>query len=168
MAELSYLEIMERYGAFGPDFLTWLAVRTTRDDLPAPPSEPGLKASVHGPMVFESSTGEATRMSLAGEEAASAPEVRAALRAGKRLARSRVEFTAQDATWTFTLDAATFDLRSVKLPVPKIPDLDEYFSQRIQALQHLDRLVRELFELFLPMRLDPSSWKAEVAGWRDF
>lgn len=163
---LTVLEVLERYGSLGPDFLTWFALHCDEEGFAATPGEPGLSAAVLGPMVFASDTGEATKMSLAGDEAAAAPEVAAALRAGKRLVRARIQLAAQDAEWTFTLDAETFDLRSAKLPVPKVPDLDEYLMLRIQALQHLDLLVRELFEKFLALRLDPTAWKAEVGTWR--
>ncbi len=165
MAEVSVLELMDRYGALGPDFLTWLCVRSNRDDLPAPPSEPGLQVTLHGPMVLTSEMGEATKITLAGDEAAAAPELVSALANGKRLIRSKVDFTAQDSTWVFTLDAETFDLKSIKLPVPKVPDLDEFMSMRVQATQLLSNMIHELFELFLPVRLDPTLWKAEVESW---
>ncbi|MCB2154991.1 hypothetical protein KQI84_08895 [bacterium] len=167
MAEPAALEVMERYALLGPDFLTWLAVRIINDNVPAPPSEPGLSIDIQGPLVLGSSMGEATKITLAGDEAAAAPEVRAALREGKRLYRAKLSFTAQDATWTFTLDAESFDLKSVKVPVPKLPDLDEYMHQRIQALQHLNVLLLELFEIYLPIRLQPEQWREEVTGWRE-
>lgn len=166
-AEVSNLEVLERYAALGPDFLTWLAVRSLRGDLPAPESEPGMEVQLLGPITLAASHGEATKVTLAGDEAASAPEVQSALRQGKRLLRAKVQFDIVDMQYVFTLDAETFDLRSVKLPVPKVPDLDEYLRMRIQALQHLDRVVRELFEVFLPVRLEPAAWKAEVTSWNE-
>ena len=166
MNQQGALELMERYATMGPDFLTWLAIRVLRGDVPAPPSEPGLKVDMLGPLVLGSAMGEATKITFAGDEAAAAPEVRAALREGKRLYRAKLIFTAQDAIWNFTLDAETFDLRSVKVPVPKVPDLDEYLHLRLQALQHLNHLVLELYEIFLPMRLEPGQWRDEVLSWR--
>lgn len=166
MAQLSALELMDRYGTLGPDFLTWLCVHTRRGDLGPVPSEPGLQVMLMGPMLFTSETGEATKMTLAGDEAASAPEVDAALRQGKRLMRTKMDFTVMDAKYVFTLDAETFDLRSIKLPVPKLPDLDEYLTMRVQATQHLARLVSELFEQFLPLRLDVAAWRDEVESWK--
>ena len=165
MSEMSALDIMDRYGALGPDFLTWLWVHSLDESLPAPPSEPGLAVGCIGPMVFESEIGDATKISLAGDEAATAPEAKAALRTGKRLKRSKLEFSAQDAKWTFTLDSDTFDLRSIKLPVPKVADLDEYMTMRVQATQHLAHIVHELFEIFLTIRLDAAKWKEELENW---
>ena len=162
---LTTLEILDRYGSLGPDFLTWLAVHAGEEGFAGTPSEPGLMVTVLGPMVFQSDTGEATKMSLAGDEAASAPEVLAALRAGKRLTRAKLQLNAQDAEWVLTLDGETFDFRGLKLPVPKVADLDEYLSLRIQATQHLDLLIRELFEKFLAVRLDPAAWKDEAKSW---
>ncbi len=165
MVELSVLEILDRYGSVGPDFLTWMCVRWLGEGVPPPPSEPGLQISFMGPVVLGSQTGEATKITFNGDDAPSAPEVQAALRQGKRMLRSKVVFTAQDASWQFTLDAETFDLKSIKLPVPKMPDLDEYMAMRVQATQHLSRMVEELFEAFLPIRLDPVVWKSEVESW---
>jgi hypothetical protein len=165
VAELSFLEINQRYGALGPDFLTWLLIHADEQDLPESPTEPGLQVSLMGPMLFRSDLGEATKISLSGDEAPAAPEVRAALRQGKRLSRCGLLFTVMDAAYQFVLDAETFDLKSVKLPVPKIPDIDEYMVARIQALQHLTRLVHELFDAFLAVRLDPARWADELASW---
>lgn len=160
------IEIMQRYGALGPDFLTWLSVGAMNSTLPMPPAEPGLVVRVLGPMVFTAEQAEVTKASFAGEDAALSPEAAAALAAGKRLVRARLELTAQDATWSFTLDAESFDLKSLKLPVPKVPDLDEYLALRVQATQQVAFLVQQLFELFLPIRCDKQQWAAEVKGWR--
>lgn len=160
------LEVMERFGSIGPDFLTWMWVHSQRDDLPAPASEPGLKVRFLGPVVVAGEGGEATKATLAGDEAPASPELRAALAAGKRIIRSKIEFVAQDATWTFSLDGETFDIRGAKLPVPKLPDLDEYMSLRVQALQQAAFLIDQLFELFLPLRADAVRWGDEVKEWK--
>jgi hypothetical protein len=162
----SALEVMERFATVGPDFLTWMCVHSQRDDLPAPASEPGLAVRFLGPMVVAGDGGEATKATLAGDEAPASPELRTALAAGKRIMRSKIEFIAQDATWTFTLDGETFDMRSVKLPVPKVADLDEHMSLRVQALQQAAFLVDQLFDLFLPLRADAQGWAEEVKGWK--
>lgn len=165
MPQLSALDILDKYGSLGPDFLTWLWVSSEREDLPAPPSEPGLQVTVLGPIVLSGGYGEATKITLAGDEAPAAPESLAARRGGKRAVRAKLEFRAQDAVWTFTLDAETFDIKAAKVPVPKIPDENEYLMQRVQALQHLDHLLGELFETFLQIRLDPARWPGEAASW---
>ncbi|MEQ8821523.1 MAG: hypothetical protein RLY93_14890 [Sumerlaeia bacterium] len=165
MAQMSNLEVMERYATLGPDFLTYLCVRSSQGTLDPPASEPGLTLALMGPMVFASDTGEATKVTLAGDEASAAPEVEAALRQGKRLIRGKVEMKAQDAVWNFTLDGETFDMKSMKLPVPKVADADEYMALRVQAIQHLAMLINDLFEAFLPIRLDAELWRAEVEGW---
>lgn len=164
-SQLPVLEILERYGSIGPDFLTWLCACWMRGETPAPPSEPGLEIMLQGPVTLAGQAGEATKVTLSGDDAAGSPEVIAALRQGKRLVRSKLVFTAAENSWTFSLDAETFDLKSIKLPVPKIPDLNEYLSLRVQATQHLARILEELFELFLPLRLDAAAWKAEVETW---
>lgn len=167
MPTLSNMEILDRYEALGLDFLTYLAVESLRDTLPAPPSEPGLIVVPKGPLVMESSLGEATKVTLAGDEAAASPEFVTALMNGKRLVRCKFEFTAQDATWVFTLDGRTFDLKSIKLPVPKVADLNEYITLRVQASQHLFHLVNELYDEFLLLRCDPERWPQCVEQWAE-
>jgi hypothetical protein len=165
-AELSPLEAFQKYAALGPDFLTWLLVRVLEDDCPRPLSEPGLKVDIQGPLLFISEDGEARKITLAGDEAASAPEVLSALRQGKKLTRAKVIFTAQEDTWTFTLDAQFFDLKSIKLPVPAIPDLNQYLQMRVEATVRLYSLVDEIYtDIFLPLRLSPDAWKEEAKSW---
>jgi len=165
--ELSPLEAFQRYSSLGPDFLTWLMVTTLEeDDCLNPPSEPGLKINIEGPLLFVGEGGEASRVSLAGKDSAAAPEVNSALRQGKRLTRARVVLTAQENEWSFTLDAEYFDVKAVKLPVPPIPDLDQFMSMRVDSVMRLYMLIEELFDMFLAIRLDAAQWKEITAGWR--
>lgn len=164
--ELSPLEAFQRYASLGPDFFTWLLVRILEDDLPVLASEPGMKVDLQGPLLFVGEGGEASKVSLSGDEAASAPEVLSALRQGKRLIRARLVFNANEDVYTFTLDAETFDLKSIKLPVPTLADREQYFAMRLEATARLALYVEEYFEGFLHLRLNPESWKEEGARWR--
>lgn len=164
--ELSNTEAMERYAALGPDFLTWLLVRVLKSDVPPPPSEPALEVDIKGPLQFASEGGEATKVSMSGDEAPSAPEVFSALRQGKRLFRAKMLFSAYDSTWEFTLDAGTFDLKSAKLPVPAMADADEYLRLRYESILRLYHFLDEMYDQFLPLRLDPENWRDEVSSWK--
>lgn len=166
MEQLAPLEAFQRYAALGPDFLTWLLVRVLDDDLPAPPSEPGLKVDIQGPLVFTGDGAEASKVTLAGDEAAVAPEVISALRQGKKLARAKILLNCMEDQWRFTLDAETFDLRSLRVPVPPVPDPEAYLAMRAEAIMRAYLLVDELFEAFLPARLDAGQWREETAAWR--
>ncbi len=164
--ELSNLEAFERYSALGPDFLTWMMVRVLEDDFPAPASEPGLTVDIKGPLVFISDAGEANKITLAGDEAVGAPELRSALRQGKKLTRARLEFVAAVDTWTFTFDAETFDLKAIKLPVPPLADIEANLTMRAEATARLYHLIDELFEGFLAIRLSPEAWDSEASRWK--
>jgi hypothetical protein len=164
--DLAPLEAYQRYAALGPDFLTWMLARVLDGESPKPPSEPDLDVDIQGPLLFVGEGGEARQVTLAGEEAASAPEVFSALREGKRLSRAKLLFTVHEDTWRFTLDATTFDVKSVKLPVPSIPDTAEFVRLRSESLMRLYQLIDELFEAFLPLRLEPQTWRDEVNSWR--
>lgn len=164
--EFDVTQAMDRFGSLGPDFLTWLLVRLLKDEMEPPPSEPSLVIDIKGPLQFAADGGEATKVTMAGDEAASAPEVFSALRQGKRLHRAKLEFIVHEMTWTFTFDGGTFDLRSTKLPVPNIPDQDAFLTTRLESIMGLYHYIDELFDRFLPHRLDPTAWKAEVESWR--
>ncbi len=166
--QLSPLEAFERYAPLGPDFLTWLLVHVVESDLPEISVEPTLKLDIQGPMVFEGGQGEAGKMTLTGEEAATAPEVLSALREGKRLKRAKVLFNADEVAWHFTLDAVTFDLRGSKLPVPNMPDAADQLFIRLESLSQLYAILDELFEKFLQIRLDPETWRQELIFWRQW
>ena len=166
MTELAPLEAFQKYASLGPDYLTWLLVRVLETDVPPIPSEPALKVDIQGPLLFVSDGGEARKITLAGEEAASAPEVLSALRQGKKLARAKVLFTAHEDTWAFTLDAEYFDIKSVKVPVPTLADAEQYLQMRIESLARLYHLLDEMFEGFLALRLNPAAWKEEAVRWK--
>lgn len=165
MAELSALEAFERFGALGPDFLTWMLVRHL-ENVPIDLDGAPLDLAIGGPLMLEGPSGEATKISLSGEEAASAPEVRSALREGKKLVRARLTITIGADQYVFTLDAGTFDLRAVKLPVPKVPDLDQHMEDRLASMQFLQAMVDRLYEGFLPIRLSPKAWAEEAQMWK--
>lgn len=156
--ELAPLEAFQKYAALGPDFLTWILVHVLQSDLPVPEDNPALKVDLQGPMLFQSEGGEARKISFTGDEAAAAPEVLSALRQGKKLTRAKLVFSVVEDTWAFTLDAETFDLKSMKLPVPAIADLDEYLSMRVQSTVRLYQMLDDLFEVFLRFRLDAEAW----------
>lgn len=165
-AELSPLEAFQRYGALGPDFLTWLLVRILQDDVPKISSDAALKIDIQGPLLFAGEGGEATKVTMAGDEAAAAPEVLSALRQGKKLMRAKLLFDALEDQYVFTMDAETFDLKGIKLPVPALADLAQYFDMRVEALGRLYLYVDDLFEAFLQIRLSPQGWQEEGERWR--
>lgn len=166
MAELSVLDAFERYGSLGPDFLTWLFICSQADD-----PHPAITSLVQGvefrgPIVLSGEGGEALKVSLSGDEAPNAPEVRSALAEGKRIVRSKLLLTIGADQFQCTLNGETFDLSGLKLPIPKTPDWELFLSDRIQAMQHLFGILDSLFEAFLAVRLAPDTWKEEAARWQ--
>lgn len=154
------------YAPLGPDFLTWLLVGAINGMLAGSFDVPVPQIVFVGGLVFEGESGEVSKASFAGDDPAGSREVQAALASGMRLVRARVEMTDQDNTWSFTLDARTFDVTGAKLPVPKLPDLDEALSLRVQALQQALHLLHEMFAAWLPLRCDKTRWVATVNGWK--
>jgi hypothetical protein len=163
--ELMALEAMEKYSPLGPDFLTWLCIRIIEGEMPTLDNIP-LEFTIKGPITLEGSGGEATKVTLAGEEAPGSPEFCSALSEGKKLVRARLVLVEGADQYEFTLNGETFDFGSVKIPVPKVPDLDQYLSDRVVAFQHLAEIIDRLYEAWLPLRLTPAEWKKETAAWR--
>lgn len=166
MPAMDALEAMQKYEAFGPDFLTWLFLRAREGEAAFGAKFP-WQVAFRGPLTFEGVGGEATKIALSGDEAADAAEAVSALREGKKLVKAKVVLSDSIDEFVFTINAHTFDLTGVKVPTPKLPDMDQYLSDRIVALQRLYDTIGELYERhFLPKRLSAKDWKKEVKGWR--
>lgn len=164
-SEIGALEAMERYAPLGPDFLTWIAFSVLENRPPELDGVP-LDIAIKGPIVLVSAAGEATKVTLAGEESHGAPEFRSAIAEGKKLVKARLTLTEGADQFEFTFNGETFDFGSVKLPVPKVPDLDQYVADRVTAFQKLADTFDRLYEQFLALRLSPENWKREAATWR--
>ena len=73
MAELGVLEAFEQYRPLGPDFLTWLAMSARAENSVSLADGTRLELEIRGPLTLAAGTGEATKVSLAGDVAVGAP-----------------------------------------------------------------------------------------------
>ncbi|MDX2175132.1 MAG: hypothetical protein SF028_01550 [Candidatus Sumerlaeia bacterium] len=165
MAELGVLEAFEQYRPLGPDFLTWLAMSARAENAVTLADGTRLELEVRGPLALAAGGGEATKVTLAGDDAVGAPELRSALGEGKRLVKARLVLTEGADQYAFTFNAETFDLSALKVPVPRIPDLAQYATDRVTAMQHLFDVVERAYEEFLALRLAPEQWAETVESW---
>lgn len=151
----------------GREFLTWLLIRilageTLDNSLRlASTIEPSLRVDIEGPMRFRADGAEAHTLTLAGAEAALAPEALSALRQGKQLIRARIVFVALEDCYRFTFDEA-WAISSIRLPVPAISDADKHFEARMEAMQRLEAILNELWSAFVALRLDDAAWADEL------
>ncbi|MBI1291859.1 hypothetical protein GC173_11540 [bacterium] len=132
--ELSPLQAQQRYPESGRNFVT---------DLLQDLIESGnSQVELHGPLVFQDGEGKLT---IQGEDAPHVPEVNTALHSGRKLTRATLVIQEREDKWRATLDADTFDLKGVLLPIPTLPNAEEYLSLRIQSLLRLFDLIDQLY-----------------------
>lgn len=159
------LEAMDNHARVGPEFLTWLHQRQeTGRCTPDIPTAIGLQIEIHDPVRFEAEVGDARSVVLAGEDALYSPEANEALRLGKLLTGAKLQFEDMDWRYNFTLDAWTFDLRGLRLPVPKMPDVREQRLQEVQSIEMLHTIMLELFDVFFRERRGWLAWRQEQTG----
>ena len=84
-------------------------------------------------------------------------EARAALKNGHRLRRARLTLGIDERVWSFTLDAPTMGLRSIKLPEDdeEAESAEERSRERAANFLELHELVGAVYREFLKIRLRP-------------
>lgn len=104
-------------------------------------------------------------------------EAKEGLKRGKKVVKARISLGFEQEEWSFTIDAATFDITSLKLKASKnkfnSQDPDEAalsrsaeFFERSHLVEKLLRALEYLFQEFLRHRLSPEKWQAEITGFR--
>jgi hypothetical protein len=151
--DISPLVANQRYKSNGREFATWLLCEYLSESFPKLESMPSLKGDIHGPLVLQDELGKLT---FQGEDAVDSPEVSAALAAHRQLAKATIALNEHEESWRFTFDSDTFDLKGCILPVPVIPDLNEFLSLRLQAMLRLYDMVDALYSHFLDLEADRS------------
>jgi hypothetical protein len=105
---------------------------------------------------------------LTGEDAATTPEARAALRAGKVLQDVRVGFRRDDREHLFTLKGPTLEITAAKLPQVVKDGVAESLHERMFLYEEIVLVVRALYRMFAEVRVS-DAWGAEVlpavAAW---
>ncbi len=165
--KLGLAEVMDRLGDVGCAFMTWLyrgvVQRCEAEDSARPwccQSEPGLSVDFPAGIALAKDD-DKTRVALSGEESAFSPEVESALACGRVIRKAALVFGAEDAVWEFTLEGDSFAVSGCKLPVPKIPGLEDALVMRVQALQGLWRVLEDVFEGFLGERAETMAVKED-------
>ena len=67
-----------------------------------------------------------------------------------------------DETWSATLDADSFAIRSLKLPQGEALDPDSVFEERMTNLHIFQAMIYALFQRFLQTMTDPAGAKKVV------
>jgi len=141
---------------WGRDYLTWLWYRV----------ETGggmmdrMAVMIEGPLVFGSDDGGQVTAIRNGEPLTCA-ETKAALLAGKKLARAKITLADGDQSMTFTLDADTFMFRGLRLPQGEKLDPVSRWRERVEYLDGLRKWHETVFGRFVKSRMS-DKWDSEA------
>ena len=154
----------------GQEFLTWLWYRTdSQGNLIRVANGQEAEVSFERFMTLEGGEGDAQESVTIRGLQAELHEAKTALQAGKKVAKAHIRLGTGDLQWKFTIDAATLDISSLKVPktvsVGEEADDDLSFEARVlervwmieQALEAID----SLFRLFLTQRISSDAWAEE-------
>ena len=146
------------HGFLGEEFLTWLWFRTETEggefDL-GKGRVVGL--SFDDMLEFAPLEEDETQHTLKKGTPTRSVEARAALKTGHRLRRARLTLGIDERVWSFTLDAPTMGLRSIKLPEDdeEAESAEERSRERAANFLELHELVGAVYREFLKIRLRP-------------
>ncbi|RME75560.1 MAG: hypothetical protein D6776_02915 [Planctomycetota bacterium] len=151
---------VEQLDFLGREFLTWLWFRCEVDG-GLFPLEQGELGVVLGDYVKLVAPGdEHGEHTVRRESPHRSRAARAALRAGRQVAAVRLEMALGEQSFSATIDADGFAVRSAKLPPVEGADERERSQERMERVEELDDLLDALFARFLSVRLSPA-WEAE-------
>jgi hypothetical protein len=159
---MGVLELIQQKAFIGAEFLTWLWFRSERDHKVTPHGGEPVTIELLGPIVLEAQYGDARSGTLKGDSPATSPEARTALLEGKKLKRAKMKWTRGDVAWTVTLDGETFNLTGLAIPMPGRLPPEEAIALRMAVLLDFERLLDQLFQHFLELRLDAKAWGKEL------
>ncbi|MFW6286493.1 MAG: hypothetical protein ACOC29_00995 [Candidatus Sumerlaeota bacterium] len=153
----------------GTEFATWLWYCSEKKDptIELPDGET-CEIVFEKDLILASEAGQAVASALKGESPSLAPEAVAALMAGKKVKRAKINLISDNMNWTFTINGETFDWGSLKMEVPPSLPFDELVPVRLNALEEFHRLFALLFEKFLSIRLDGGDWSDLVGEMRQW
>jgi hypothetical protein len=159
-------ETLRKQNSFGRDFLTWLSFKS---DERAGKMELGSGETfalwIDGKLVMEDDRpAPPNSVAYHGDDFTN-QDIKAAVRAGKKVREARLRIEKGENTWTFTLRGDRMELSGLKIDMPKAADKDELFFGRIMSIESLNRLLDGLYTDFI-MAVHGSDWKAK--GYRRF
>lgn len=155
----------------GREFLTWLTygiVKGYHYDL-------GLKIYVDEKIKLVATGGEFREMALKGGTPEHTQNLRRALLGGAMVGSLRVCMTstkapAQEAVYSWTMDAQDLNPKSLKIPAVMEPDASSHAAKRIEHIDYAIGTIERLFKLYLETRLDPErfiQFRAAFTAWAD-
>lgn len=159
-------ETLRKQNSLGRDFLTWLA--HTSDDKAgklALATGETFFLWIDGKIVLEDDrSAPANCVTYSGDDFTN-QDIKAAVRAGKKVREARLRIERGENTWSFMLRGDRMEIGGLKLDMPRAADKDEQFFGRIMNIEALNKLLDGLYAEFLK-DVHGSEWK--TTGYRRF
>ncbi|MBK9795817.1 MAG: hypothetical protein IPP58_04875 [Holophagaceae bacterium] len=160
------LELMEQGRFLGEEFLLWLWLRSMTEGGASGEDGDGSGCFVDDSIQLVSERGEVKEISLRKGNPAESREAFEALSRGMRPAKMKLRILSGDLEWVFTLNAATLDMGTLKLPPSTGKAPHERLHDRIFLLEegagHLERRLKG----FLRARTeDPAGLQESMHAW---
>ena len=140
------LELMEQGRFLGEEFLLWLWMRSMTEGGASGEDGDGSGCFVDDAIQLVSERGEVKEISLRKGNPSESREAFEALSRGMRPAKVKLRILSGDLEWVFTLNAATLDMGTLKLPPSTGKAPHERLHDRIFLLEegagHLERRLK--------------------------
>ena len=160
------LELIEQGRFLGEEFLHWLWIRSMTESGSSGADGDGSGCFVDDAIQLVSERGEVKEISLRKGNPSESREAFEALSRGMRPSKMKLRILSGDLEWVFTLQAATLDMGTLKLPPSTGKAPHERLHDRLFLLEegagHLERRL----ERFLLLRTDDAEGLQEaMRGW---
>ena len=174
---MDLVDLMVEKRFLGQEFLTWLWWKSEeRGGSVELPDYGDISVVFEKHMLLEYGEGEYSEKLVCTGLQAELKEARTGLMVGKKLEQARIRIARDSYEWSFTMGAALFECRNVRVPKTAAAEqgqgntdeeVEGMILERVYLFEELVRIINDLFRLFLTMRLS-DSWSSElkkVRGW---
>lgn len=152
----------------GREFLTWLWFKCEVEGGEFEIPSGRLDLVVEDNLFFVGHDDDSTVAAVKGGCPTLRAESASALASGMTLRRARFQGARDERQWSFTLDAETLDVKSLKVPAVEAEDPLEQLTERLQAAEEMRDALDELYTEFLNIRLTRVWTEVEAERMRDW
>lgn len=163
------IELIEAKAFLGSEFLTWLLYRTaTREGFTVWEDQEELcTIRIDGPLTLACPYGDASEVTIKGENPVHAPETMKALAEGKRVSRCTLLLESEATEYRLTLNGLTFAIGSLGLLASPGLTEEERNILCVMAAWQAHRWISSAFADFILLRLN-GGWDLELQPIRQW
>lgn len=177
MSDRDTVDLIREKGFMGQDFLVWLWFKADSQwDVVSMLDGRDVGISFERFMTLEGGEGDAHETVTCRGLRAELQEAKTALQSGKKITKAHIRLSLDDLQWKFTIDAATLDISSLKVPKTVEAGAEEGDSlsfegrvlERTYMIEQAVEAVDLLFKTYLYTRLDAAKWAEEKRALREW